>query len=157
MICLLKENKKCAIYQNLSKSQKRSFFKLLKYYRLDRHCWLLLSEFLNPLLLPLQLCKISYVQRFQMRLDQSINQQKQIQHWPSRWYCCKYRNNILLIWSRSKEYIERRHGEPFKFLFLPKMGLLGSQAVLEKKVQFWIMSNFLALFFQLFMGKNLFF
>jgi hypothetical protein len=35
-----------------------------------------------------------------------------------------------------KEYIERRHGEPFKFLFLPKMGLLGSQAVLEKKVQF---------------------
>jgi hypothetical protein len=36
----------------------------------------------------------------------------------------------------SKEYIERRHGEPFKFLFLPKMGLLGSQAVLEKKVQF---------------------
>jgi hypothetical protein len=37
---------------------------------------------------------------------------------------------------RSKEYIDRRHGEPFKFLFLPKMGLLGSQAVLEKKVQF---------------------
>jgi hypothetical protein len=32
----------------------------------------------------------------------------------------------------AKEYIERRHGEPFKFLFLPKMGLLGSQAVLEK-------------------------
>ena len=56
-----------------------------------------------------------------------------------------------------KEYIERRHGEPFEFLFLPKMGLLGSQAVLEKKVQFWIMSNFLAPFFQLFMGKNLFF
>ena len=25
-----------------------------------------------------------------------------------------------------KEYIERRHGEPFKFLFLPKMGLLGT-------------------------------
>ena len=38
--------------------------------------------------------------------------------------------------SIAKEYIERRHGEPFKFLFLPKMGLLGSQAVLEKKVQF---------------------
>jgi hypothetical protein len=35
-----------------------------------------------------------------------------------------------------KEYIKRRHGEPFKFIFLPKMGLLGSQAVLEKKVQF---------------------
>ena len=62
-----------------------------------------------------------------------------------------------LFSSYSKEYIERRHGEPFKFLFLPKMGLLGSQAVLEKKVQFWIMSNFLAPFFQLFMGKNLFF
>ena len=27
-----------------------------------------------------------------------------------------------------KEYIERRQGEPFKFLFLPKMGILGSQA-----------------------------
>ena len=34
------------------------------------------------------------------------------------------------------------------------MGLLGSQAVLEKKVQFRIMSNFLAQFFQLFMGKK---
>jgi hypothetical protein len=28
----------------------------------------------------------------------------------------------------SKEIVERRHGEPMKFLFLPKMGLLGSQA-----------------------------
>ena len=56
-----------------------------------------------------------------------------------------------------KEYIERRHGEPFKFLFLPKMGLLGSQASTWKKVQFWIMSNFLATFFHLFMAKNLFF
>ena len=27
---------------------------------------------------------------------------------------------------RGKEYVERRHGEPIKFLFLPKMGLLGS-------------------------------
>jgi hypothetical protein len=41
-----------------------------------------------------------------------------------------------LLGVKTKEYIERRHGEPFKFLFLPKMGLLGSQAVLEKKVQF---------------------
>ena len=31
-----------------------------------------------------------------------------------------------------KEIVERRHGEPIKFLFLPKMGLLGSQAVNEK-------------------------
>ena len=68
-----------------------------------------------------------------------------------------YFNDILRIIIHIKEYIERRHGEPFKFLFLPKMGLLGSQAVLEKKVQFWIMSNFLAPFFQLFMGKKLFF
>ena len=28
----------------------------------------------------------------------------------------------------SKEIVERRHGEPIKFLSLPKMGLLGSQA-----------------------------
>ena len=32
-----------------------------------------------------------------------------------------------------KEYLERRHGEPFKFLFLPKMVLLGSQASTRKK------------------------
>jgi hypothetical protein len=29
--------------------------------------------------------------------------------------------------------VERRHGEPIKFLFLPKIGLLGSQAGNEKK------------------------
>ena len=34
---------------------------------------------------------------------------------------------ISAFWVRAKEYIERRHGEPFKFLFLPKMGLLGNQ------------------------------
>jgi hypothetical protein len=44
--------------------------------------------------------------------------------------------NLRRFYVYNKEYIERRHGEPFKFLFLPKMGLLGSQAVLEKKVQF---------------------
>jgi hypothetical protein len=32
-----------------------------------------------------------------------------------------------------KEIVERRHGEPIKFLFLPKMGLLGSQAGNEKE------------------------
>jgi hypothetical protein len=26
----------------------------------------------------------------------------------------------------TKEIVEKRHGEPIKFLFLPKMGLLGS-------------------------------
>jgi hypothetical protein len=31
-----------------------------------------------------------------------------------------------------KEIVERRHGEPIKFLFLPKTGLLGSQAGNEK-------------------------
>jgi hypothetical protein len=33
----------------------------------------------------------------------------------------------------AKEIVERRHGEPIKFLFLPEMGLLGSQAGNEKK------------------------
>ena len=33
-----------------------------------------------------------------------------------------------------KEIVERRHREPIKFLFLPKMGLLGSQASTEKKL-----------------------
>ena len=32
-----------------------------------------------------------------------------------------------------KEYVERRHGEHFKFVFLPKMGILGSQASIRKK------------------------
>ena len=35
-------------------------------------------------------------------------------------------------WITCKEIVERRHGEPIKFLFLPKMGLLGSQAGNEK-------------------------
>ena len=43
-----------------------------------------------------------------------------------------YMYNECHAWS-SKEYRERRHGEPFKFQFLPKMGLVGSQAVIEKK------------------------
>ena len=39
---------------------------------------------------------------------------------------------------RSKEILEKRHGEPIKFLFLPKMGLLESQAGNEKKFWLWI-------------------
>ena len=35
-------------------------------------------------------------------------------------------------YSRSKEIVERRHGGSIKFLFLPKMGLLGSHASNEK-------------------------
>ena len=38
-----------------------------------------------------------------------------------------------------------------------KMGLLGSQAVLEKKVSFKIMSNFLAPFLKLCMGEKIIF
>ena len=34
----------------------------------------------------------------------------------------------------SKEIVEKRHGEPIKFIFLPKMGLLDSQASTEKKI-----------------------
>jgi hypothetical protein len=30
-----------------------------------------------------------------------------------------------MVLSKTKEIVERRHGEPIKFLFLPKMGLLG--------------------------------
>ena len=41
-----------------------------------------------------------------------------------------------------KEIVERRHEEPIKILFLPKMGLLGSQAGNEKNCWLCIMSNF---------------
>ena len=34
---------------------------------------------------------------------------------------------------RTKDYVKRRHGEPNKFIFLSKMGFLGSQARNEKK------------------------
>ena len=35
--------------------------------------------------------------------------------------------NTIFVWLivEGKEIVERRHGEPIKFLFLPKMGLLG--------------------------------
>ena len=39
----------------------------------------------------------------------------------------------LILEVTTKEYVERRHGELNKFLFLPKMDLLGSQAGNEKK------------------------
>ena len=53
----------------------------------------------------------------------------------------------------SKEYVERRHGEPIRFLFLPKMGILGNQASTEKKS---IMNYELLLraFFHVFMGQK---
>ena len=40
---------------------------------------------------------------------------------------------VRVIFLCFNEIVERRHGEPIKFLFLPKMGLLGSQASTEKK------------------------
>ena len=94
---------------------------------------------------------VEYSWKHYRSFDSFDRTDKQIQYQTLLYFC-----NIVVVHT-AKEYIERRHGEPFKFLFLPKIGLLGSQAVLEKKVQFLIMSNFLALFFQLFMGKNLFF
>ena len=50
---------------------------------------------------------------------------------------CINKNDFLLFqaeYVHIKEIVERRHGEPIKFLFLPKMGLLGSQASTEKKI-----------------------
>ena len=39
---------------------------------------------------------------------------------------------VLSSSGKTKEIVERRHGEPIKFLFLPKMGLLGSLTGNEK-------------------------
>ena len=41
--------------------------------------------------------------------------------------------SVTSFWAVGKEIVERRHGEPIKFLFLTKMGLLGSQFDNEKK------------------------
>ena len=51
-------------------------------------------------------------------------------------------------WFMVKEIVERR-----KYLFLPKMGLLGSQTGNEKKCWLWIISKFWGLFFHVSMGK----
>ena len=40
---------------------------------------------------------------------------------------------VFLNFHFYKKIVERRHSEPIKFIFLPKMGLLGSQADNEKK------------------------
>ena len=52
-----------------------------------------------------------------------------------------------------KEILERRHEEPIKLLFLPKMSLLGSQASTEKKL---VVNHeqLLKAVFYVFMGKN---
>jgi hypothetical protein len=55
-----------------------------------------------------------------------------------------------------KETVERRHGEPIKFLFLPKMGLLGSQAGIEKKMLVVNYEQFLRTVFSCFHEQNFF-
>jgi hypothetical protein len=62
---------------------------------------------------------------------------------------------VAKIWPSLKEIVERRHGEPIKFLFLPKMGLLGSHAGNEKKM---LVVNYEQLFravFSCFHGQKL--
>ena len=46
----------------------------------------------------------------------------------------KKRNIEKLFTIEAKEIVERRYGEPIKFLFLPKMGLLGWLPLLKKKI-----------------------
>ena len=53
-------------------------------------------------------------------------------------FTCNHACNLPVIidsvgWFRPKEYVEKRQGQPNEFLFLPKMGLFGSQAGNEKK------------------------
>ena len=66
------------------------------------------------------------------------------------------KSKIVMCWKKkkTKDYIERRHGEPSKFLFLPRMGLLGSQASMWKKVQFWIKNHFFSSVFSTFHGQK---
>ena len=77
--------------------------------------------------------------------------------WP---WClpCKTLCAVYIYWHSKflapvKEIVEKRHGEPIKFLFLP----FGRPASNEKKLWLWIMSKFFGLFFHVFMGKNLIF
>ena len=59
-------------------------------------------------------------------------------------YQNKVQSSWMVLWSKKyadvsllpsiKEIVERRHGEPIKFLFLPKMSLLGSQGSTEKRL-----------------------
>ena len=54
-----------------------------------------------------------------------------------------------------KEIVERRHGEPIKFIFLPKMGLLGNQAGKEKKMLVVNYEQHLRAVFSCFHGQKL--
>ena len=55
--------------------------------------------------------------------------------------------------SYPKEIVERRQGEPIKFLFLPKLGLLGSQASTMKKKLIVNCEQLLRDVFHVFMDK----
>ena len=55
-----------------------------------------------------------------------------------------------------KEIAERRHGEPIKFLSLPKMGPLGSQAGNEKKMMVVNYEQLLRTVFPCFHGQIFF-
>ena len=58
-------------------------------------------------------------------------------------YQNKVQSSWMVLWSKKyadvslvpsiKKIVERRHGEPIKFLFLPKMGLWGCQGSTEKE------------------------
>ena len=67
----------------------------------------------------------------------------------------KLEKKIPTITLRGKEIVERRHGEPIKFLFLPKMGLLGSQAGNEKKMLVVNYEQLLRAVFSCFHGQKL--
>ena len=41
-----------------------------------------------------------------------------------------------------KEYVERRHGEPFNFLFLPKFGHLGIHVSTRYKSNYELLATF---------------
>ena len=80
-------------------------------------------------------------------------------HFLVNYLSCKInRQKSQVFLTKSKEYIERRHGEPFKFLFLTKMGLLGSQTVHTRKKS--PILNYEQLFSSVFLtfhGQNFFF
>ena len=48
---------------------------------------------------------------------------------------------MLLLQAATKEYTERSFAEYVKFLFLPEMVLLGSQAITKKELQFSLISE----------------
>jgi hypothetical protein len=62
--------------------------------------------------------------------------------------------SFTFLCTTPKEIVERRYGEPIKFLFLPKMGLLGSQAGNEKKMLVVDYEQLLRAVFSCFQGQK---